>query len=587
VYYPEDVVEEVRVRNDILEVISLYVKLVKKGSSYFGLCPFHNEKTASFSVSTQKQMYYCFGCGAGGNVISFVMQYENYSFTEALTMLAERAGISLPNVEPTKQERQAQDLKLTLLDINKMAANYYYSQLNKPNGAMALEYLMDRKLSEETIKHFGLGFSNKTPDDLYRFFKSKNYDDTLLKDTGLITIEERGSRDKFWNRVMFPILDINNRVIGFGGRVMGEGMPKYLNSPETKLFDKSRNLYGLNFARTSRKDYMLLCEGYMDVISLHQAGFTNAVASLGTAFTQQQAMLLKRYVSKIIITYDSDEAGIKAALRAIPIFKEFGISTRIINMKPYKDPDEFIKNLGNDEYQKRIDEAKNSFLWEIDIYKRDYNLQDPEQKTAFQHYIAKRLCMFTEKLERDNYMHSVADQQFIQYEDLKRMVNVMGEQIVRIRKPDSVNERKIYKPKSSDDGILKSQRLLITWMIEDESLFDKIKEYINPDDFTEQLYHDVAIKIYKEHENGTLNPASILNEYVGDEDKSRKVAELFNTDLGREMGTLEKNKAISESIIKIKQASLDKASQNAISIEQLQKIIKEQAEFKTKKIIIN
>lgn len=338
-FYPEEVIEEVRTGNDIVDVISQYVNLKKKGANYFGLCPFHNEKSPSFSVSPGKQMYYCFGCGAGGNVITFIMEYENYSFVEALKLLAERAGIALPEAEYSKEDRERADLKNTLLEINRLAANYFYYQLKQPQGRIGYDYFMKRALSDATVRHFGLGYANKTPDDLYRYMKSKGYADELLKETGLFFIEERGARDKFWNRVMFPILDVNNRVIGFGGRVMGDGEPKYLNSPETKLFDKGRNLYGLNFARTSRANCILVCEGYMDVIAMHQAGFTNAVASLGTALTSRHALLLKRYTDSVVLTYDSDSAGVKAALRAIPILKEAGISVRVLCMKPYKDPE--------------------------------------------------------------------------------------------------------------------------------------------------------------------------------------------------------------------------------------------------------
>ena len=362
-YYPEEVIEEVRTRNDIVDIVSQYVNLKKKGANYFGLCPFHNEKSPSFSVSPSKQMYYCFGCGAGGNVISFVMEYENYTFVEAVKMLADRAGIALPEMEYSKEAKAQASLKNTLLEINRLAANFFYYQLKQPSGKIGYDYLKEkRRLSDDTIRHFGLGYSSKVPDDLYRYMRSKGYHDDILKETGLFFIDERGARDKFWNRVMFPILDVNNRVIGFGGRVMGDGEPKYLNSPETKIFDKSRNLYGLNFARTSRAKYMLVCEGYVDVIAMHQAGFTNAVASLGTAFTSQHAMLLKRYTDQVILTYDSDGAGVKAALRAIPILKEVGMSIKVLNMKPYKDPDEFIKNLGKEEFQKRIDEAESSFF---------------------------------------------------------------------------------------------------------------------------------------------------------------------------------------------------------------------------------
>ena len=376
-YYPEEVIEEVRTRNDIVDIVSQYVNLKKKGANYFGLCPFHNEKSPSFSVSPGKQMYYCFGCGAGGNVITFVMEYENYTFVEAVKMLADRAGIALPEVEYSKEARAQADLKNTLLEINRLAANFFYYQLKQPSGKVGYDYFKEkRRLTDDTIRHFGLGYSSKVPDDLYRYMRSKGYNDDILKETGLFFIDERGARDKFWNRVMFPILDVNNRVIGFGGRVMGDGEPKYLNSPETKLFDKSRNLYGLNYARLSREGYLLICEGYLDVISLHQAGFTNAVASLGTAFTSQHANVLKRYTDQVILTYDSDGAGVKAALRAIPILKEVGMSIKVLNMKPYKDPDEFIKKYGRERFAMLLDGSADPTEFQLKKAAANYDLRD-------------------------------------------------------------------------------------------------------------------------------------------------------------------------------------------------------------------
>ena len=525
-YYPDEVIEEVRMKNDIVDVISGYVKLQKKGANYFGLCPFHNEKSPSFSVSPGKQMYYCFGCGAGGNVLTFVMEYENYTFQEALQSLADRAGVTLPKMEYSKEAREQAEFRARLLEVNKLAANYFYYQMKQPQGKIAYEYFHDkRKLTDETMLRFGLGYSNKTSDDLYRFLKEKGYDDAFLSQTGLVTIEERGGRDKFWNRVMFPIMDVNNRVIGFGGRVMGDGEPKYLNSPETKLFDKSRNLYGLNYARTTREKYMLVCEGYLDVISMHQAGFTNAVASLGTAFTSQHAGVLKRYTDQVILTYDSDGAGIKAALRAIPILRDAGISARVLNMKPYKDPDEFIKNMGADAFKERIAQAKNSFLFEIDVLKRNYQLEDPEQKTKFYQETAKKLLQFGEPLERDNYIQAVSREQMIKEEELRQLVNRLGMQM-GLKAGDSYREdasgrnvisrengsgpgndmgrpeyggnpyegqaaqnqaaiKKTGRKQEREDGIRRSQRLLLTWLIESPALFDKIKGIITADDFVE------------------------------------------------------------------------------------------------------
>ena len=582
-FYPEDIVEEVRTKNDIVDIVSGYVKLQKKGSNYFGLCPFHNEKSPSFSVSPSKQMYYCFGCGAGGNAITFLMEYENYSFPEALQVLADRAGVELPKEEMTKEARAQADLRATLLEINKLAANYFYYQLKQPQGKLGYDYLTGRKLSDATILHFGLGFANKTSDDLYRYLKSKGYKDEILKETGLVSIEERGTHDKFWNRVMFPIMDVNNRVIGFGGRVMGDGTPKYLNSPETRLFDKSRNLYGLNYARSSRKKYMLICEGYMDVIAMHQAGFTNAVASLGTAFTSQHAMLIKRYTDQVILTYDSDGAGVKAALRAIPILKEVGISCKVLNMKPYKDPDEFIKNMGAEAFQERINQAQNSFLFEIEVLKRDYNLEDPEQKTNFYNAVARKLLEFPEALERDNYTQAVAREQFIPYQELKQLVSRLSSRIVpgaeqtQPREEFSPRERK----KEKEDGARQSQRLLLTWLIEDPKLFDKIEGIITPDDFREDLYHQVAQMVFDGHARGDVNPAGILNHFINDEEQYKEVAALFNASLKESLNNEEQKKAFSETVIKVRKHSLDEASRNASDIETLQKIIQAQSALKT------
>ncbi len=602
--YSEDVIEEVRMKNDIVDVISGYVKLQKKGSSYFGLCPFHNEKSPSFSVSPGKQMYYCFGCGAGGNVITFIMEYENYSFGEALKLLADRAGIVLPKQEMSQEEKQQEDSKKRLLEVNKLAANYFYYQLKHPQGQDGYAYLKKRQLTDETILHFGLGFANKTSDDLYRYLKNKGYEDSFLKESGLVTIEERGGHDKFWNRVMFPIMDVNNRVIGFGGRVMGDGMPKYLNSPETRLFDKSRNLFGLNFARTSREKYLLICEGYMDVIALHQAGFTQAVASLGTAFTPQHAVLLKRYTTQVILTYDSDEAGTKAALRAIPILREAGISIKVLNMKPYKDPDEFIKNLGAEEFSRRIAQDKNSFLYEIDVLKSRYSLEDPEQKTQFYQETAKKLLIFSEALERDNYIQAVSREHFIPYEDLKRLVNQFGSRLGiqdsyrafgRIKENgSSAGDRFAVQQEGKnttgreagkkgrgknekEEKTRQPQRLLLTWLIERPSLFAKIEGIISAEDFVEPLYHQVAEMVFAGHKAGEIKPAGILNHFINDEEEYREVAALFNASLKESLNNEEQKKAFSETVRKVKKNSLDWAGRNARDIQEFQRIIREQA----------
>ena len=573
-YYPEELVEEIRSKNDIVDVISSYVRLQKKGSSYFGLCPFHNEKSPSFSVSRQKQMYYCFGCGAGGNVFTFLMEYENYSFVEALKYLADRAGVELPEPEYSGEAKKRADTKAILLEINKAAAQYFYVQLLRPQGGHALTYLKDRKLSDDTIKAFGLGYSNKYSDDLYKYLKSKGYKDDMISQAGLISIDEKyGVHDKFWNRVMFPIMDANSRVIGFGGRVMGDAKPKYLNSPETIIFDKSRNLYGLNRARKSRKPYFLLCEGYMDVISLHQAGFTNAVASLGTALTPGHAALIKRYVNEVYLTYDSDEAGTKAALRAGPILREVGITAKIIRMEPYKDPDEFIKNLGAEAFEERIQKARNGFMFSLEILERDYDMTSPEGRTDFMKEAARKLTEFDEEIERNNYIDAVAGTYHVGSEDLKKLVGRMAVQTglaKPVERPRSTRSQNLDK----EDGTRKSQKILLTWMASDENVFAQIQKYIHPEDFPEGIYRTVAELLYAQHEQGKLNPAQIMNHFT-DEEEHREVAALFNTRI-REIKTAhEQEKALKETIIRVKKNSIEEhsAKLDPTDIQGLQKLM--------------
>ncbi len=557
-YYSDELVEEIRSGNDIVDVISGYVRLTKKGSTYFGLCPFHNEKTPSFSVSPNKQMYYCFGCGAGGNVITFLMEYENYTFPEALEVLANRIGIELPKQEMTAEQRKASDKRARLLEVNKEAAKYFYTLLRSERGTRAHEYFRNRGLSEETIKKFGLGYSDKYSDDLYRYLRSKGYEDELLKDSGLISIDEkRGGHDKFWNRAMFPIMDVRGKVIGFGGRVMGDGEPKYLNSPETMIFDKSRNLYGLNLARTTKKNQILLCEGYMDVIALHQAGFDNAVAALGTAFTVGHANLLRRYTKEVYLTFDSDGAGIRAAKRAIPILKEAGITAKVINMQPYKDPDEFIKALGAEAYEERIKNAESSFMFEIRIMEEDYDLKDPEGKAAFYNEIAKQLLQFSEELEREVYIEAVAEKYGMGFENLRKLVNKLGTQPELARQVRQQQKGTMPKEKrKKEDGMKQSQKLLLTWLIEEPGLYQRIREYIHPEDFTEEIYRKVAEILFRQYEEeGKPNPAQIVSLFG--EEEQREIAALFNARIEEVETKNDREKALKETILRIKQNSID------------------------------
>lgn len=572
--YTDDIIEEVRTRNDIVDVISGYVKLTRRGSSYFGLCPFHNEKTPSFSVTPGKQMYYCFGCGAGGNVFTFLMQYENYTFTEALQHLADRCGVELPKMEYSARAKQQAEEKAALLQINKEAAQYFYYQLRTEKGKKAYQYLTDRGLTSETMKHFGLGYSDKYSNDLYRYMKKKGYRDTLLKESGLFNVDEkRGMYDKFWNRVIFPIMDVNSRVIGFGGRVMGEGKPKYLNSPETKIFDKSRNLYGLHAARSSRKKYLILCEGYMDVIAMHQAGFTNAVASLGTALTSGHASLLKRYTDEVLLLYDSDEAGIRAAIRGIPILKEAGISARVVSLKPYKDPDEFIKAQGAQAFEQRLETAMNSFMFQMEVLSSSYDLSDPQEKTKFFREASAKLLEFPDELERNNYIQAMAEKYQVAFEDLRRMVNRMAlEGTSGIPKRQAVSPSAPKKKMVRESGAEQAQKLLLTWLVNEPEIFSVVEKYVEPEDFTLELYQRVARLLYQQHRDGKVNPARLLNQFE-DSQEQTKVAAMFNASIHLESEE-ERSHAFADTILRIKEDSwnMQSASLAADDLKSLQQL---------------
>lgn len=563
-------------KNDIVDVISGYVKLQRRGSTYFGLCPFHNEKSPSFSVTPSKQMYYCFGCGAGGNVFTFLMEYENYTFPEALRVLAQRAGVDLPQEEYSPEAKKQNDLRTALLEINKEAARYYYYQLSQKGGQAAHDYLTGRALTEETIRRFGLGYSTMYRDDLYRYLKKKGYSDGQLKESGLVTYDEKqGPHDKFWNRVMFPIMDVNHRVIGFGGRVMGDAKPKYLNSPETRIFDKSRNLYGLDIAKSSRKPSLLICEGYMDVIAMHQAGFTNAVASLGTALTTQHASLLKRYTQQVLLVYDSDGAGVKAAMRAIPMLKEAGLTAKVLNLRPYKDPDEFMKNLGPEAFQERIDQAQNSFMFELSVMENEYDMDSPEGKTAFYRAAAEKLLEFSEEIERNNYIEAVAKKYPVGYENLRRLVNQMGLSKSAV-KPRERPRQTADRAKGKESGMSTSEKLLLTWLIEDPGLFGTVKDYVGAEDFTYSLHRTVAQLLFAQFESGELKPAQIINRFE-DPEEQREVAALFNATLKDVETKEEKEKALKETLCRIKRNSIEYRSDHMdlTDIAGLQRIIED------------
>lgn len=584
-YYSDEIIEEVRSRNPIVDVIGSYVHLTKKGGNYFGLCPFHNEKTGSFSVSPGKQMYHCFGCGAGGNVISFIMDYENYSFPEAVELLADRAGIELPKQEYTKEMKEAHDLRTELLKVQRDAAVFYVHNLHSEAGKIGLDYFKRRELKDETIRSFGLGYSLQRPDALYRYLRGKGYTDDVLKQSGLVSIDERGARDKFWNRVMFPIMDTNNRVIAFGGRVMGDGEPKYLNSPETKLFDKSRNMYGLHAARKTKEKYFLVCEGYMDVISMYQAGFTNAVASLGTAFTEQHGMLMKRYVDEAVLCYDHDNAGKKAAIRAIGILRRAGLKIRVLDLAPYKDPDEFMKNLGAEEFKKRIAGAMNAFLFEITVLKEEYDFSDPTDKANFFNETAKKLAFFKDEIERNAYTEAVAGHFGIDYSVLKKKVTEIGTKAGLTEAPEEEwKPKSTIKKKEKNSGLLDAERLILTTLSEDAAFYPGIRALIEPGDFTDELMQEVAKALFAQLDKGkeALNPAAIVNNFIQSE-RYKEVAEMFSSTYGEELDRKAKEEALRAAANRVREESLTAKIENTTDAQELMKLLKMKQDLKNKR----
>lgn len=567
-YYGEDIVEEVRQKTDIVDLVGQYVHLKKKGSSYFGLCPFHGEKTASFSVSPGKQIFYCFGCGKAGDSIRFLMEYENLSFVEALEELAERANITLPKEE--KRDKGEEDLRYKILEINKQAALFYVKQLRSEKGKQGLAYCAKRKLSGESITHFGLGYAGKERDSLYQYCKSLGFKDRVLQESGLFSFKENGVYDKFFNRLIFPIMDLHNRVIGFGGRVMGDGEPKYLNSPETKLFDKSRNLFALNFSRKSRANYFILCEGYMDVISLHQWGFAEAVAALGTAFTEQQADLMKRFNSLIYLCFDSDGAGKKACKRAISILREKKLEGKVIRLSPYKDPDEFLKAEGKEAFEKRIEEAKNAFLWEVEEKKTEFDLHDPAGMQKYMESIAELLrTSFSDPVERENYLKAVAREQMLKAENLQHLVDKEEEKTqlsFGLRKNAGRQEKKREERWNSP---LEEEFLSV--LMQRNEFVDLAKKYIEEVDFQGDFAKEIYLKLLS-----GLSAKAILDSYQNEEEKYQKLVKLYHGDLYHmDLEKDEEKKLLSDYIRQLKLQKIEKEIKEVTDAEGLSHCFKE------------
>lgn len=567
--------DEILEKTDIVDVIGKYVDLKRTGSGYMGLCPFHSEKTPSFSVDPRRQMYKCFGCNAAGNVITFLMEYENMEYVEALEYLAENAGITLSENSSSgkgKAGKEKQDREI-LLDINKNAALYFFRVLKSPEGKKGYEYLSGRKLSDSTIVHFGLGYSGMSGEGLYKFLKEKGFDDRHIEMSGLFRFEKERAIPRFWNRVMFPILDMRNHVIGFGGRVMSDAKPKYLNSSENIVFSKRKNLYGLNFAKSAGKKYMILCEGYMDVIALHQAGFSFAVASLGTAFTDEQAVLLKRFTDTVLLTYDSDEAGHRAALRAIPMLRDAGIDAKVINMQPYKDPDEFIKALGADEFQKRIDSAENGFRFQIRLLEEKYDMTDPDQLSRFHHDIAGVIAEIHDPLKSEAYEKTASADYSVDLNDLRSEVMRIRQKNSGMRRERKESESRAEKKTlTGKDGISQSYALLLSWIMKCPEDFKLIRKWVDVSDFPEGYFRDLAGKVYSQAEKKKTDPSGITAAYE-DADMQQKTADILQMDMKYKIENEDRLKALSELVLGIRKKSLEEKISRTSDMNEFKKLV--------------
>ena len=579
--YSSELIEEIRIQNDIVDVISEYVPLKQKGSSYFGLCPFHHENSPSFSVSPDKQLYYCFGCGAAGNVYSFIMQIENCTFPEAIQKLADRVHIQLPEPQYSKEAQEAEDLKQTLYQIHKMAGRFYYHCLQSSSGTKARQYIENRKIDPAIQKKFGLGFSPDGYDQLYLFLKEKGFQDNDIVKSGLVLPNKNGTgyHDRFRGRVMFPIFDIQGRCIGFGGRIMDHGEPKYLNSPETPIFNKSRNLYGLNFARAARRKELIIVEGYMDMITIFQAGFHNVAASLGTAFNAEHAKTLKKFATDIILLFDSDEAGTNAALRAIPVLVSGGFSVKVLQVPGGTDPDEFIKTKGSSEFAKLLVNAESYIQFRIRCIGKKYHVDNPEQKVLYTKEAAAVLSELENEIERDVYVKEVAAFTGISEEAIRREIlgNRKKEEIKFAQEADRKRIRKYNQTSAAEEtrksrGILEAQRNILYLCATNFNVYKKVRTILMPKDYIDPDYQKLASLLYEACEKGnSIFPAEAVN-FFDSVEAQKKVSEVFT--VKNEFGTLrELEKAVNEEVALIKRAKIDQDAAKAQSIEDIKSLL--------------
>lgn len=574
--YSDDIIEDIRFGNDIVELINGYTSLKQRGNSYVGLCPFHKESTPSFSVSPDKQLYHCFGCGASGTVYNFIMDIENYDFLDALMYLADRINYPLP--EPNGSfDNSLSEKKQILYDIHKLVAKKFYENLSNPQAQIANDYLDKRGISKNARIKFGLGYSLFKKDDIYNFLKQKGYDDEIILESGLVIKSKNDSFfDRFFGRLIFPIIDVQGRVIGFGGRDLTDSKtsPKYLNSPDTPIFNKSYNLYSINIAKNNKNKELILVEGYIDVIALCQVGITNVVASLGTAFNENHIKLLKKYANKVIILFDSDDAGIKATLRAIPILIENGIYVRVAQVEDAKDPDEYISNFGTNNFIKLLNTAKSYISFQIIQKMKDYNLNDPIQKVEFTKEVSKIISSLSSPVERDVFINEASQITKISKEAIYEEVNMVLsnnnniERIINKKPKQAILNNKLDEARQSILYILSSNI----------NIYNLLKNYINYEDFIDDAYIKLAKLIFELNEkNQPIYPAEITLKFENPEEQ-KQISKVFMLKIDfSNSDNLEK--VINDQIKIIKRAYFDKIISESDDLEKVQNALKDKKKF--------
>lgn len=513
VRYSDELIDEIKNKNDIVDVISQYVVLKRSGRNFFGLCPFHKEKSPSFSVSPDKQIFHCFGCGVGGNVIHFVSKIENLSFRETIEMLAEKSGVELPTIEGEVDTKLLQ-LKSKVYEINQLTAQFYHENLYKPSAKPAQEYVKKRKLDNNTLKNFLIGYSGNF-NELYLMLKQKGFTEEEILASSLVNKTQDGKFiDRFRGRLMFPIQDTRNRVIAFGGRVLDDSKPKYINSPENIVYSKGRHLFGLNVAKKGDLKKIIIVEGYMDAISLHQRGITNAVASLGTALTEAQGRLLRKSSEQVIIGYDSDGAGQAATMRGLEILQSMGCDLRILQIEGAKDPDEFVVKYGPERFQKQVEKAISLVEYKVKVLKNTLNIEHPNDKIKFLKEIAKVLSKIDNEIEREVYAEKIASEYQISKEAIYAEINKLeyskstGKKILEKAKPKLEVKEQVVSDNQND----KREKLLIYLLINyPEESYQKIKQEVNIDDIKNERNKSIIKKLYEELEKGNSNTSHILD----------------------------------------------------------------------------